>query len=256
MSLKGRIALVTGGSRGIGREISLALAEDGATIAVNYRRDEDAAAETVKMIEDMGGTARAYGASVNDGEAVRAMVAKIESDLGPVSILVNNAGIASRGNTVFDTDPAELERVLSVHAMGPFLVSQAVLEGMRSCERGDIIEISSVATKLHAAHSAPYTMGKVAGEALALALAKEERKHNIYVNIVNPGLVYTDMGARLAKATVGTDNVDELDKQYPFGHVCRPHEIANVVRFLVGPLNTYVTGQKIHVDGGGPDPRY
>ena len=116
MSLSGRVALVTGGGRGIGRAISLALAEDGASIAINYRRDEDAANETVAEIEAAGGVARAYCASVDQYEEDREMVATIEADLGAVSILINNAGIASRGMSVADTDPDELRRVVSTHA--------------------------------------------------------------------------------------------------------------------------------------------
>ncbi|HEX2465036.1 MAG TPA: SDR family NAD(P)-dependent oxidoreductase, partial [Thermoanaerobaculia bacterium] len=111
MTLAGRIALVTGGGRGIGRAISMALAEDGADVAVNYRKDEDAARETVAAIEALGRRARAYAGSVDDHEASAGMVDSIARDLGDVDILVNNAGIASRGQSVEDTDPAELERV-------------------------------------------------------------------------------------------------------------------------------------------------
>src|SRR5687768_7047444 len=118
MSLAGRIALVTGGGRGIGRAICLALAEDGADVAVNYRRDEDAARETVAAIEALGRRARAYAASVDDLEADARMVEAAARDLGHVDILVNNAGIASRGQSVEDTDPAELERVVRTHALG------------------------------------------------------------------------------------------------------------------------------------------
>ena len=123
MSLSGRVALVTGGGRGIGRAISLALAEDGASIAINYRRDEDAANETVAEIEAAGGVARAYCASVDQYEEDREMVATIEADLGAIGILINNAGIASRGMSVADTDPDELRRVVSTHAFAAHYLS-------------------------------------------------------------------------------------------------------------------------------------
>src|SRR5262245_29365854 len=147
MSLAGRVALVTGAGRGVGRGIALALAEDGADVAVNYRRDEEAAAEVVAAIEKLGRRAKAYHASVDDYEQDREMVAQIEADLGPVGILVNNAGIASRGQSVADTDPAEMQRVVACHAFGPHFLSKLVVPKMREQQRGDIVMISSVATR-------------------------------------------------------------------------------------------------------------
>jgi len=251
MSLQGRVALVTGGGRGIGRGISLALAEDGATVAVNYRRDEEAARETVAAIEQMGGKAKMYHASVDNWDEDKAMVEQILEDFGHIDILVNNAGIASRGLSVFDTDPAEMERVVRTHAFGPFYLCKLVLPSMREQPRGDIIMISSVATDAMAANGSPYNMGKAAMEALALTLYKEERKHNIHVNIVAPGLVESEMGRRLARATMGTQDMRELDATSPFGRVCQPEDVANVVRFLVSDLAGYVTGERIRVHGGG-----
>lgn len=250
MSLEGRIALVTGGSRGVGKAISLALAEDGADIAVNYARDEASALETVAAIEKLGRRARAYQASVEDYEQDRLMVELIQADLGPISILVNNAGIASKGKTVANTDPAELVRVVSIHAFAPHYLSQLVLPSMREQERGDIIMISSAATKGLSAGGAPYNMGKTAQEALAQTLYKEEKRNNIRVNIVAPGLVETEMGKRLVKATRGVDDLRQLDASMPFGRVCQPEDISNVVRFLVSDQNSYVTGERLYVDGG------
>ncbi len=252
-SLAGRTALVTGGSRGIGRAICQFLAEEGATVAVNYNRDSDAADETVRLIKDAGGKAQSFGGSVNDPDAAHKLVADVEAAFGPISILVNNAGIASRGQSIEKTDPQELMKVLAVHAMGPFFVTQAALPGMRTCERGDVIVISSVATKTLNARGAPYNMGKTAADAFAYTLAKEEKKNNIYANIVAPGLVDTDMGQRLMKATAGVEDLRQLDAAMPFGHVCQPEEIASTVRFLVSPANTYMTGQKVFVDGGQSD---
>ena len=252
MSLAGRVALVTGGGRGIGRAISLALAAEGAAIAINYRRDEEAAHETAKAIELAGGRAKAYYAQVDNLEEDAEMVRQVVADFGHVDILINNAGIASRGQTVFDTDPAEMERVVRVHAFGPFYLSKLVLESMRTQPRGDIIMISSVATVANAGNGSPYNMGKAAMEALALTLYKEERRHNVHVNIVAPGLVETDMGTRLARATRGRRDLDmrELDATSPFGRVCQPDDIANAVLYLVSDKASYVTGQKIMVDGG------
>jgi NAD(P)-dependent dehydrogenase (short-subunit alcohol dehydrogenase family) len=251
MSLAGRVALVTGGGRGIGRAISLALAEDGADVAVNYRRDDAAAKETVAEIEAQGRAARAYKAGVGSFDEDREMVEAILADFGHVDILVNNAGIASRGNSVLDTDPAELERVVRIHALGPHHLCQLVLPSMRQQSRGDIVMISSTATLGHGANGAPYNMGKAAMEALAYTLAKEERPNGIRVNVVAPGLVETEMGRRLMKATAGVEDLRELDKLMPFGRVCQPEDVANAVRFLVSEGAGYLTGEKLNVHGGG-----
>jgi len=251
MSLEGRVGLVTGGSRGIGRAIALALAEDGADVAVNYRRDEASAKEAVAAIEALGRRARAYQASVDSPDENRAMVEGVVADFGHVDILVNNAGIASRGSSVLDTDPAELERVVRIHALGPHHLCQLVLPSMRQQPRADIVMISSTATLSHGAGGAPYNMGKAAMEALAYTLAKEERPNGIRVNIVAPGLVETEMGRRLMKATAGVDDLRKLDALMPFGRVCQPEDVGNAVRFLVSERASYLTGEKINVHGGG-----
>lgn len=251
MSLEGRVALVTSGSRGIGRAISLALAEDGADVAVNYRRDESSAKETVAEIEALGRRAFAYAASVENFEEDQAMVAAASADLGAIDILINNAGIASRGQTVEKTDPLEMERVVRVHAFGPHYLSKLVIPDMKEKGKGDIIMISSAATQSMGAGGAPYNMGKAAMEALALTLFKELRPKNIRVNIVAPGLVETEMGRRLMKATAGVDDLRQLDASMPFGRVCQPEDIANVVRFLVSDRAGYVTGERLYVHGGG-----
>jgi NAD(P)-dependent dehydrogenase (short-subunit alcohol dehydrogenase family) len=251
MSLSGRVALVTGGSRGVGRSIALALAEDGADVAVNYRKDLESAMDVVHTIESMGRKARAYQASVDDYEQDAAMVEMIQQELGSVGILVNNAGIASRGQSVADTDPAELQRVLATHALGSHYLSKLVIPAMRSLTRGDIIMISSVATRSLGAFGAPYNMAKSALEALAYTLAKEERPNGIRANIVAPGLVETEMGRRLMAATSGVKDLRELDAAMPFGRVCQPEDVSNVVRFLVSEGNSYLTGERIYCDGGG-----
>lgn len=251
--LTGRIALVTGGGRGIGRAISRQLAAAGATVAVNYRRDADAAAETVAAIEAAGGAARAYAASVDDADAMAVMVQAISDELGPVDLLVCNAGIASRGHAVADTDPAELHRVINTHAVGAHHAARLVLPGMRQAPRGDIVMISSVAAHTHGANGAPYNMGKAALEALAHTLAKEELANGIHVNIVAPGLVETDMGVRLARAIYAKremEDLRELDSRFPFGRVCQPSDVADVVVFLCSAAAGYVTDQRIVVDGG------
>jgi len=254
-ALDGRRALVTGGGRGIGRAIALALAGDGAEVAINYRRDEEAAAATVADIEALGRRGGAFAASVDDPDACASMAAAVLDDFGPVDLLVHNAGIASRGLNVVRTDVAEIERNFRTHALAAFVLCKTLIPTMRDAAtrdggRGDVVMISSVATSHMAANSAPYNMAKAALEALAMGLAKEERRNGIHVNVVAPGLVETEMGRRLVKGAMGVEDIHTLDAGSPFGHVCTPEEVAEVVRALVGPTGAYLSGIKITVDGG------
>jgi NAD(P)-dependent dehydrogenase (short-subunit alcohol dehydrogenase family) len=251
MNLAGRVALVTGASRGIGRGIAIGLAEAGADVAVNYTRGEAAAAETVAAIEVLGRHAKAYQASVTDEAACAAMVAAVAADLGPISILVNNAGIASRGRSVADTAPEEVEQLFAVHAAGPHRLSRLALPQLRQHKRSDIIIISSIATWVHSPNGAPYTMAKAAGEALAYALAKEELKNGVRVNIVAPALTVSDMGEKLSRAVTGQDDIQHLAAKMPFGRVAVPADVAAAVVWFVSDANSYCSGQKLNIDGAG-----
>ena len=249
-NLEGRVALVTGGGRGIGRAISLGLAADGADVALSYHRDEGSAAGTVVDIEALGRRAVAHRAAIESLDDDERLVAAALAELGPIDILVNNAGIASRGHSVADTDPDEPGRLLAAHAIGPHHLCRLVLPSMRGQPRGDIVFISSNVTDHMGANGAPYNMGKAAMEALASTLAKEERAHGIHVNVVAPGLVETEMGRRLVRAA-GVTDMRTLDASMPFGRVCQPEDVAAAVRYLVSDAAAYVTGQRIRVDGGG-----
>lgn len=246
--LTGRRALVTGGGRGIGRAIALALATAGADVAITYARDAEAAEATVAALAATGVRARCYRGSVADSADNEATVAETVADLGGLDLLVSNAGIASRGRTVADTDPAELERVLRVHAIGPHRLCQLALPHLRRSPRSDIVFISSEVTKTFQANGAPYAMGKAAVEALSHTLAREERANGVHVNVVAPGVVDTDMGARLVRATEGVQNIRDRDARSPFGHVCSPAEVAEAVLFVV--TAGYVHDVRLSVDGG------
>ena len=252
--LDGRIALVTGGGRGIGRAISELLASEGATVAINYRRDKESAEETQRAILDAGGLATIHQGS-NDIPAENvALVEDVLSVHSGIDIAILNGGIASKGRSVADTEPEELWQLVATHALGPHQLCRALIPSMRTRGRGDIVFISSVATSGMSANGAPYNMGKAAMEALALTLAKEEQRNNIRVNIVAPGLVETDMGVRLARAITGRREMDDLrsmDSAAPFGRVCQPEDIANAVLWFCSPAASYITGQRIQVDGGG-----
>ena len=247
--LAGRVALVTGAGRGIGRGIAVELAAAGARVGINYRRDEEAAREAVAEIEAAGGYAVALAASVADTEGVDALAEAAVAALGPIDLLVCNAGVASRGLVVGETEPQELERVMATHALSAHRLINRLLPGMRDAARGDVIAISSSEVGDMRAGGAPYNMAKAALEALAFTLAHEEASNGIRVNVVAPGLVVTDMGSKLVKAKLGVDDIETLDAQQPFGRVCRPADIARVVRFLASADSELVTGQRIVVDG-------
>jgi 3-oxoacyl-[acyl-carrier protein] reductase len=248
--LEGRLAFVSGGGRGIGRAIALGLAADGADVAIGYRRDQESAASTVEAIEALGRRAAAYPGDVASHPDNAATAAAVEDELGPVDLLVHNAGVASRGQDVVRTEPDEVGRLFAAHAYGGWSLANLFVPGMRERPRGDVVFISSAAVVLMAPMSAPYNMAKAALEALAWTLAKEERRHGIHVNVVAPGLVDTEMGRRLVRGAMGVDDIRTMDGTSPFGHVCSPDEVADAVRFLVGPQGGYLTAQRLGVDGG------
>lgn len=250
MRLAGRVALVTAGSKGIGRAIALRLAHDGADVAISYASDEPAAAACVAAIEGLGRRAFALRAPAEDLEAGERLVARTLEALGPIGILVNNAGVDWDGTPVAETPPDALLRVMMINAIAPHHLSRLVLPRMRALGRGDIVMVSSMVTEVKGAGYAPYCMSKSALEALAAVLAKEERPHGIHVNTVAPGLVETPLGMRYVTALGGT-NMRDLDAVVPYGRVCQPEEVAGVVVFLVSDDASYVNGQTIYVHGGG-----
>ena len=187
--LNGRNALITGGGRGIGRGIARALAEAGANVVLSYRRDEEAAAATAEELRALGVQAATVQGDVSSYEDCQRMTTAAVAAFGDVGILVNNGGIASRGQSIVDTDPAEMERVVRTHAFGSFYMTSLLLSQMRELDRGDVVMISSTAAGSLSGNGSPYNMAKSAQEAIAYTVAKEERQHNIHANVVRPGLV-------------------------------------------------------------------
>jgi len=248
LRLLGKTALISGGDRGIGKGIALALAREGSDIAFNYRRDEAAAKSTAAEIIALGRRALAIQADVTDYAQVKAAVTKTTETFGRIDILVNNAGIASRGRFVADTDADEMERLFKIHIMGAFYFIKEALPVLRKQKRGDIINISSVSPFSCMAGHAPYAVAKAGLNALSSVLAKEEVGHNIRVNTIACGLVETDMGTRLVKG-MGMD-LKDLAGNLPFGRVCSPQDVGNLCVFLCSDEGGYISGHPIFLDGG------
>jgi 3-oxoacyl-[acyl-carrier protein] reductase len=250
MSADRKVALVSGGGRGIGRAVCISLAAAGFDVAINYRRDRSAAEKTAADVREIGAVARIYQAAVEDPDQDAAMVAAMLSDFGRADALVHSAGSASRGNTVAGTDPTEVGRVFGVHAGGAHHLCRLLVPALREQSRADVVLISSIAATDPKAGMGPYAMAKAALEALGRTLAQEERGNGIRVNWIAPGLVATEMGDRLARATRGAQRAHDLDAVAPFGRVCSPEDVAGVVAFLLSEAGGYITGQRLTVDGG------
>jgi 3-oxoacyl-[acyl-carrier protein] reductase len=234
----GRIALVTGGSRGIGAAVALALAEAGADVAVNYRERAEAAATVAKDIERTGQRALAVGADVSSSGAVAKMIERITAELGPIDILVNNAGIGRR-RAPEELDEAEWDATIAVNLKGAFLCTQAVLPGMQARGFGRIVNISSGAARGPGGIGVHYNASKAGLEGLTRGYAARLARTGITVNAVAPSLIETEMIP---------GGVEEAAKRVPMGRVGRPEEVAQAVVMVAA--NAYMTGQTVQVNGG------
>ncbi len=242
--LEGRVALVTGASRGIGRAIALRLAEEGCDVAVNYHSSPDAAEEVARAIRGMGRRALAVGADVASTDQVGAMVAAVEEGLGPVDVLVNNAGIHKHHKS-WEMSVEDWDRIIGVNLTGAYLTSR--LLGPRMAERGwgRIVNISSVVADIGSDHEAHYTASKAGMHGLTKSLALELSPKGVTVNAVSPGWIRTDM-----TADVTEEEWAEALEEIPLGRIGEPEEIASVVAYLASEESSYVTGQVLHVNGG------
>lgn len=244
MSLDGKVALVTGGSRGIGEAIGLRLAGDGADVAVCANRSIDAAEKVAKRIKGLGQNASAYQSDVADEDAVAALFKAVEADLGAVSILVNNAGIA-RDGLLMRMKPRDWDAVLRVNLTGAFLCARAATRGMMKARSGRIINISSVVGLRGNAGQANYAASKAGLIGLTKSTARELAGRGITVNAVCPGFIPTEM-----TDAVPDDARNALLGQVPLGRPGKPEEVAATVAFLASDEAAYITGQAIVVDGG------
>ncbi len=239
IDLHNRVALVTGGSRGIGRAIALVLAHAGAAVAVNYRERAQEAAAVVEAIHASGRLATAICADVSVRQSVVDMIARIESELGPIDVLVNNAGTATvRG--LDDLDEAEFDRTLAVNLKSAFLCTQAVLPGMRVRRWGRIVNVSSAAARGPGVVGVHYNAAKAGLEGLTRGYAARLAKDGITVNAVAPGPIDTEMAEPLKQTDIAA--------RIPLGRFGTAGEVAQTVLMVVG--NAFMTGQTIPVNGG------
>ena len=241
MKLEGKSALITGASRGIGREIALLFAEEGADVAVNYRSRDDAAREVAEMIEGMGRKALLCRADVSDSEDVRSMTRSIADGLGGVDILVNNAGVVQDGLlSRMSTD--SWNRVVEVNLTGAFNCIKAVLPVMMRRRWGRIINMTSVVGQVGNPGQANYSAAKAGLIGLTRTVAREYSSRNILVNAISPGFIDTDM-------TGGSDRLDRIEAMIPLGRMGTRREVAQAALFLVSDA-TSTTGMVLNVSGG------
>ena len=240
--LEGKIALITGGSRGIGAAIAKRLATDGAKVAITYTRGADAAASVVKEIERGGGKAIAIQADATDAEAGKAAVEKTVATFGGLDVLVNNAGTAIP-KTFEETTLEEMDRLLNINVRGVFIATQAALKHMK--RGGRIVMIgSAVGERVLTPGLVPYSATKGAVKIFTQALSREVGGRGITVNNVQPGPIDTDLNPATGEWAVPQKAATALDR---YGHV---DEIAAVVAFVAGPESSYITGANLTVDGG------
>jgi 3-oxoacyl-[acyl-carrier protein] reductase len=235
--LSARVALVTGGSRGIGAAIAMTLAEAGAAVAVNYRERADDAEAVVARIKAMGGRAIAVAADVSQAAGVAKMIEQVARDLGPIDILVNNAGIAIV-RSVEELSESDFDRTITVNLKSVFLCTQAVLPTMRARKWGRIVNISSGAARGAGAIGPHYNASKAGMEGLTRGYAARLVKEGITVNNVAPSLIETDM----------MRGRTDLARNIPLGRMGQPEEVAQAVAMVLG--NDYMTGQTIILNGG------
>jgi len=244
MDLTGKTAVVTGGSRGIGRAICIELAKQGANVVVNYSGSEDKAKQVVSEIEDLGVKAIAIQANVADSAAVDAMMKQTIEVFGTLDILVNNAGI-TRDNLLMRMKEQEWDDVVDTNLKGVFLCTKAVTRQMMKQRAGRIINISSIVGVAGNPGQANYVAAKAGVIGLTKTCAQELASRNILVNAIAPGFITTEMTDSLPE-----ELKEAMLKQIPLAKLGQPEDVAKAVVFFASDNANYITGQTLHIDGG------
>ena len=241
---EGKAAIVTGASRGIGREIALQLAKEGAKVAVNYSGSKDKAEEVVQLIKDAGGEAFAIQADVSNSDSVKNLVEKTIETYGSIDILVNNAGI-TKDNLLVRMKEDEWDDVININLKGVFLCTKGVTRQMMRQRAGKIVNVASIVGVSGNAGQANYVAAKAGVIGFTKTTAQELAARNINVNAVAPGFITTDMTDALDE-----DMKNQMLANIPLGKLGSSENVAKTVMFLLSDDATYITGQTIHVDGG------
>ena len=242
--LAGKVCLITGASRGIGRSCALALAEAGANVAVNYRSSKKGAEETCKQLRDLGVTSNTYHADVSHDDECQEMIEQIIHDMGPVDILVNNAGI-TRDKSFLKMTRDMWNEVLGVNLNGPFNITQKVLPMMIEEGWGRIINIASIVGQTGNFGQSNYAVTKGGIISFTMTLAREVARKGVTVNAVAPGFIETDMTADMPDSALNT-----VKAMIPIGRLGKAEEVAGAVVFLASPEASYISGQVLAVNGG------
>ena len=249
MDLAGRLSIVTGGSRGIGRGIAEALAGAGSNLAVIYRKNAEAFAELKSSISGSGVQIEGYPLDVTKVDDVHKTFNEIHERFGTIDVLVNCAGRSPSTSSVYAGTIKEWHAIIDVDLNAPYYCCKAALGFMREREGGHIINISSVVAATCHAGSASYAAAKSGLEALTKVLAREEARHGIRVNAIAPGLIESDMSAKMSKV-YGEERMKEVFESIPLGRFGTSRDIGNMVVYLVSSKGNYITGQVLGIDGG------
>jgi 3-oxoacyl-[acyl-carrier protein] reductase len=243
--LVGKRALVTGASRGIGRAIAKAMAEEGADVAIGYRREAEAAASLAREIEAMGRRAATFAADVRDYDAVKAMVDGAQAALGGLDVVVANAGVPTRFEPLHAVDVGYWKRVVSIDLDGIFHTLHAALPHLRAQKSGALITISSIAAEACGANGGPYVAAKAGVNALTKVVARENARLGVRANVVAPGLIQTDIADGML-----AEHGDAIVKAIPLGRIGTASEVAKLCVYLASDDASWITGKIFHIDGG------